>query len=287
MDSSIATDPRFKLLGRALGVNWKEAIGSCYLLWLACYDRRSKCFAKVEADIAAELEGFADALLKVGLATRGDTADEIIVHGVEPRIVFLEKQVEKASKGGKKSGETRRSSPKRRLEASASRLASGPREANASGDPEANGEAYSPALAPDLDQAPDPEREKNPPPGWSSLSKSRKRALEKHLATAQRLWELQGLLRKEALPGTHSLEPTAERLAAVAERLEAGASPADCETVLREYAAEAKRDKGGGQWFNGSSNWRAENFNRALGQAGTARGTNGEGASQREYQEWK
>ncbi len=109
MDSSIATDPRFKLLGRALGVSWREAIGSCFLLWLACYERRSKCFRKVEADIAAELEGFADALLKVGLASPGGAADEVIVHGVEKRIEFLASQSKKGAIGGKKSGKSRAS----------------------------------------------------------------------------------------------------------------------------------------------------------------------------------
>jgi hypothetical protein len=55
-----------------------------------------------------------------------------------------------------------------------------------------------------------------------------------------------------------------EALVRVAERLEAGASEEECEHVLRVYAAEAK--KSNGQWFNGQTNWRAENFARALGQ---------------------
>jgi hypothetical protein len=69
------------------------------------------------------------------------------------------------------------------------------------------------------------------------------------------------------------MKPTPERLAVVAERLEAGASEEECVLVLRHYAAEAKRSDG--RWFNGETNWRASNFTRALGQAGAGRGANG------------
>ena len=146
MDSSIATDPRFKLLAKRLGITWREAIGSCFLLWLSCYDRRSKCFDKLEADVAAELDGFADALVASKLATdNGD--DTIDVHGVEKRIEFLKKQAKKGSAGGKKSGKSRASKSSKREAAP---------EANASAGPEANAsdsaQAYTlaPALAPDL-----------------------------------------------------------------------------------------------------------------------------------------
>jgi hypothetical protein len=111
------------------------------------------------------------------------------------------------------------------------------------------------------------------PPGWSSLPKTKQRVLGRHLPSATRLWDLQEDLRREALPSSRGLEATAERLAAVAERLEAGATEQECELVLRQYAAEAKQSDG--KWFNGETNWRARNFTRALGQVGGSNGSNG------------
>lgn len=61
---------------------------------------------------------------------------------------------------------------------------------------------------------------------------------------------------------------TAERLVPIAKRLEAGATPEECERVLRHYAREAaKRPKAKLKWFNGETNWRKDNFGRALGMA--------------------
>lgn len=100
MDSSVASDPRFKLVAAALGVKWTEVVGSSFLLWLACYERRSERLRKVEADVAAELSGFADALVAEGLAD--DCGDgTIVVHGVTERIEFLKRQAERGAKGGK------------------------------------------------------------------------------------------------------------------------------------------------------------------------------------------
>lgn len=100
--------------------------------------------------------------------------------------------------------------------------------------------------------------------GFASLSARQRSLLERHLTVALRLWALQDKLRKE-LTGTRVLKPTAERLLRVAERLEAGATEADCEAVLRKYRADASKNP---QWFNGMTNWRPENFDRALGMAG-------------------
>ena len=39
----------------------------------------------------------------------------------------------------------------------------------------------------------------------------------------------------------------------------------DCRHVMAVYAAEAKANSGSAQWFDGVSNWRTDNFNRARG----------------------
>src|SRR5688572_2423773 len=107
MDSSVVSDPRFKMLGKALGVTWREALGSCFLVWLACYERREDMMPEDEIDVAAECEGFAKAMLRVGLAHPGELDGTIVIHGVDSRISFLNKQRSKGKAGGAKSGKAR------------------------------------------------------------------------------------------------------------------------------------------------------------------------------------
>lgn len=76
------------------------------------------------------------------------------------------------------------------------------------------------------------------------------------------LWGLQERLRKAVNPKARGLRATPERLNRVRARLKADGREA-CEHVLRVYAAEAKRD-GSVRWLNGVTNWRPENFTRAL-----------------------
>jgi hypothetical protein len=114
------------------------------------------------------------------------------------------------------------------------------------------------------------------PPPKAKRSKKANGVLEKHRAEAERLWQIQTELRQNAIPGSRPLAPNDERLTRIAERLEAGATPADCETVLEHYADRARRDPGQRQWFNGTTNWRRENFETALGMVGSGFvGTNG------------
>jgi hypothetical protein len=113
-------------------------------------------------------------------------------------------------------------------------------------------------------QLENPSPEPTRPPGWEALSDPQRKLLSRHLETVLRLWDLQGQFRGE-------LKPTAERLHRVAQRLEAGATESECRLVLNQYATEAKRT-GEGKWFDGVTNWRPDNFDRALGQAqGTTR----------------
>lgn len=161
MDGSVASDPRFKLVAAALGVPWTQVAGSCYCVWLTCYERRSKRLRKVEADVAAELSGFADALVAEKLAT--DCGDGTIeIHGVEKRIAFLNAQAERGSKGGKK---RKKSETSKRL-ANASATAS---------DTVRNAQANTPTPAPDLSPAPAPALDPPHPPRGADPPSSRRR----------------------------------------------------------------------------------------------------------------
>ena len=148
MDSSVASDPRFKMLARKLGVDWKQAVGSCFLLWLASYDRRSERFTIIEADVAAEVDGFGLALIQVGLAHAD--GEDIVIHGVKARIKFLLKQAQKGRKGGVKSGVSRRKQARKQMV-----------------EPEASGSAQAYTLTPSLAQSPDhtPTQTPLPPKG--------------------------------------------------------------------------------------------------------------------------
>jgi hypothetical protein len=89
--------------------------------------------------------------------------------------------------------------------------------------------------------------------------------LRKHRPNAERLWAYQEKLRKALNPGCRGLDPTDERLIRVAERLEAGNTVDDCVHVLKAYYREAKAKPEAIRYLNGETNWRAANFDRALG----------------------
>jgi hypothetical protein len=114
-----------------------------------------------------------------------------------------------------------------------------------------------------------------PPRKQSGRGKQNSGVLNKHRAEAERLWQMQDQLRRKISPRAIPLKATDERLERVAERLEAGATPEECETVLRHYADRAQSDPSQRQWFNGTTNWRRDNFETALGMAGAPLGANG------------
>ena len=152
MDSSILTDPRFKMLAQELGISFREAIGSCFMLWMGCYERRSDCLSERLADASAEVKGFAKALVLVGLADE-ESADRFVIHGVRERIRFLGNQATRGRSGGLASGKSRRGKGLQ-VEANASIP-----EANAKQTLEqkrTTAEAYSPALTPALPLTPTP-----------------------------------------------------------------------------------------------------------------------------------
>lgn len=134
MDSSINNEPRFKLLARQLGIPFLHGVGCCWAVWLACYHARSDRLTKAETNASADVEGFADAMVSVGLAD-ADGDDYLRFHGVDVRIAFLLKQSQRGKSGGKSTAGRRRKSSKNKENG-----AQGERLANACGNSE-NAEA--------------------------------------------------------------------------------------------------------------------------------------------------
>lgn len=93
---------------------------------------------------------------------------------------------------------------------------------------------------PNFSEAPDPER------------------------TARELLAEQDRLRAEAIPGARPLKPSTKSVEAVHKILDEYTAD-DCRHVLAVYAAEARLDPLSAKWFNGETNWRPDNFRRALG----------------------
>ena len=91
-------------------------------------------------------------------------------------------------------------------------------------------------------------------------------ALADHRQEAVRLWDRQEALRREINPACRARAADDARIAPIASLLASGRSPADCEAVLGNYAAESKRTNDL-RWFDGVTNWRPANFERALGHA--------------------
>lgn len=98
-----------------------------------------------------------------------------------------------------------------------------------------------------------------------SPAKGKVTALARFRAEALALWEEQNQLRLAVIPRARKLEPSDQDLGRVAERLAEGRTVDECRHVLRVYAAEARRNPKAARWFNGETNWRPDNFARALG----------------------
>lgn len=102
VESSVFTDPRFKLLAKKLGMGKFEVVGRCTAVWLCCYERRDHRLSADMIDAAAEHEGFADALVTCELATQSGKQDgaTVSLRGARERIAFLLSQQERGRKGG-------------------------------------------------------------------------------------------------------------------------------------------------------------------------------------------
>lgn len=249
MDSEIVADPAYAFVADQLGVPITQIWGCCFAVWLVCYNRRSERLRIAEADRAARLTGFAEAMIATEELAFRD-GDDVIFRGVAKRIGFLDKQAERGAKGGKASGNRRRKeSNKTRSE----------RFETAEAPPEAN--TLTPA--PDLDQAPESDRA----PARDTGTRRRQLALD--------LWreqeDLRRQIREEGIdPQARALMPSpdAERevLARIDEATELGRSlddaAADARHVLAVYAAEA-RAKRTLRHFDGNQ-WQAKRYRAAL-----------------------
>jgi len=89
--------------------------------------------------------------------------------------------------------------------------------------------------------------------------------LAAHRPICERLWDMQEQLRAQAIPGSMVRSPGEDRLRRIAQLLALGKTESECVHVLRVYAEEARQDEKSAKWFDGVSNWRPENFERALG----------------------
>lgn len=266
VDTEALTDGRIKRLAMRLGWSHFEALGRLVHVWAYLYHREGAPLHPEEIDAVAEREGVAATMVAVGLAT--ETPEGVVIAG-RRRAEWVADRRDAAVAGGearartaeRDGGKFRKQSTKNQRDAGDSTsVAPASHQPNTS--PLALALALAPAPAPALEER-EPALELTP-----SEPKPAKRgkAASTHLTLAAELWAEQDRLRQDAIPGVRSLAPTASALALVAARLDEGHSPEDCRHVLQVYAADAKADPGKqAQWFNGETNWRPENFRRALG----------------------
>jgi hypothetical protein len=152
IDDSVTRDPRVLRGARALGLSRREMIGTLIDVWAIAYDRATPFLPREDIDTAAELDGFAAVLERVGLARA--EPEGVRLAGVEERIDYLKKQAERGSKGGQVSAENRKRGHEKQAYASSAAQA-----------PSAERSSLSPDLVPDpvpdlqiatLPRAPDP-----------------------------------------------------------------------------------------------------------------------------------
>jgi hypothetical protein len=107
IDDKMARDPRVLRLAKALGWSRRETMGCLLDVWSVCYDRVEDTLPEVDIDTAAELDGFTDRMVEVGLGARKRNG-LVRVAGAEERLNYLRGQSENGRKGGLKSAEARR-----------------------------------------------------------------------------------------------------------------------------------------------------------------------------------
>jgi hypothetical protein len=117
VDSKAMKDPRFKRLGKALGVSWHEALGLCVEVWMYAYEQRSEFMKTEDVDAVVARDGFGAAMLKAELAEVD--RDRLRLRGVKKRIGYLTRQQESARAGGRASAASRRAKKSQGLEANA------------------------------------------------------------------------------------------------------------------------------------------------------------------------
>ncbi len=114
IDDSFMRDPRVIRLSKLCGWSRRETNGCLLDVYAVVYDRASETILAADVDTAAELEGFAEKMVEVGLAspvTRVGFANSgslLRISGAKKRIKYLKTREESGRQGGIKSGITRR-----------------------------------------------------------------------------------------------------------------------------------------------------------------------------------
>jgi uncharacterized phage protein (TIGR02220 family) len=155
IDDKFLRDPRVHELALALGISRFDAMGRLLAVYAICYDLERDVLTTRAIDIAAEREGFADAVFEADLAV--NVRGGMRIRGALERIEYLQTKSESGRIGGIKSGESRRNSSKQKREAEL--------EAN-----EARRNPPDPAPDPAPDPVPDPVPERKKTRGKRAVS---------------------------------------------------------------------------------------------------------------------
>ena len=107
IDDMLGRDPRLLRLAKLCGLSKHEVAGRLVLdVWPLCYDRERPELPVADIDIAAGIDGFAQMMCDVGLAT-SVKGEKVRINGARDRIKYLQAKREAGYKGGLKSGEAR------------------------------------------------------------------------------------------------------------------------------------------------------------------------------------
>lgn len=116
IDDMFVRDPRIVKVARAIKASTgtdltkHDVMGRLLCVYAVVYDRVSDVLSADDVDIAAEFEGFSEAMIAGGLAARDRRG--VLIRGADKRLEYLRTRSESGREGGRKSGETRRNRAK-------------------------------------------------------------------------------------------------------------------------------------------------------------------------------
>ena len=114
LDSEMRNDPRIRKLTRALGEHRLLVHGRLIEVWWLCYEGITDVLRAEDVDDAAELDGFAVAMVASRLAEQLD-AGHVRIVGAAKRIGYRLKQVDAGHRGGEKRARTAERGPDGRM----------------------------------------------------------------------------------------------------------------------------------------------------------------------------
>ncbi len=108
IDASAWADPRFTMLAKRCNLgSSKDALGRTAAVWSYATERQAYALPVEIVDALGEVDGFAAHLVACHLAeTQAD--GQVRLHGLKGRIEWLQAKRDAASKGGKRSGSSRK-----------------------------------------------------------------------------------------------------------------------------------------------------------------------------------